>query len=212
VKFAPSVIFDIGGVVLEWNPSKVLADCYPDPAARATAREALLRHDDWQAFDRGELSEAELVSRAHARSGRSVGEFERLLAALWHSLTVKSDTVALLRSLQSRRVPLYCLSNMPAPVYGRLRQIHDFWDVFQGIVISGEVGLAKPSREVFELVLARYNLTASEAIFFDDVPENVAAARSVGIDGVVFRDADQCRGVLAERWGLDRKSEWSEVP
>jgi HAD superfamily hydrolase (TIGR01509 family) len=207
VKVAASVIFDIGGVVLEWNPSKVLAACYPDPAARADVREALLGHDDWQAFDRGRLSEAELVSRAHARSGRSIGEFERLLAALWNSLTVKSDTVALLRSLRSRGVPLYCLSNMPAPVYGRLRQAHDFWEVFQGIVISGEVGLVKPSREVFELVLTRFNLAAAEAIFFDDAPENVAAARSVGIDGIVFRDAEQCRGALAERWGLDRTSE-----
>jgi putative hydrolase of the HAD superfamily len=147
------------------------------------------------------------VTRAHARSGRSVTEFEQLLAALWKSLTVKSDTVALLRSLRSRGVPLYCLSNMPASVYGRLRQMHDFWDVFQGIVISGEVGMVKPSLEVFELVLARHNLTASQAIFFDDMPENVAAARSVGMDAIVFRDADQCRSALDERWGLARESE-----
>jgi putative hydrolase of the HAD superfamily len=201
------VIFDIGGVVLEWNPANVLAGCFPDPAARAQVRDALLRHDDWQAYDRGQLSESELVSRAHARSGRPVAEFEGLLSALWRSLAVKPDTVALLRALKAREVPLYCLSNMPAPVYGRLRQIHDFWDDFQGIVISGEVGLAKPSRAVFELVLERYALKAEAVIFFDDMPENVAAARGLGIDGVLFRDAAQCRAVLAERCGLGQESD-----
>jgi len=198
-----NVIFDIGGVVLEWNPGKVLAACYPEPAAQEALRSVLLRHDDWLAYDRGQVSEAELVARAHERSGRPVQELERVLDALWTSLTVKSDTVALLRALFAQGVPLYCLSNMPAPVYVRLRQMHDFWDLFQGIVISGEVGMTKPSREIYEHLLARHRLPAAQAIFFDDLPENVAAARSVGIDAEVFRDARQCRAVLAGRFDLD---------
>ncbi len=199
-----AVIFDLGGVVLDWNPARVLEAHYPDPAVRATVRDALLRHEDWLEFDRGTLSEGELVSRGHQRCGLAVAEIEQLLLALWDSLRAKPDTVALLRALRSQDVPLYCLSNMPAPVYARLRQAHDFWDVFQGIVISGEVGLLKPSREVFELLLTRFNLDASDAVFFDDIAENVEGARGVGIDGVLFRDAEQCRGVLAERWGRAR--------
>jgi putative hydrolase of the HAD superfamily len=198
---ADTVIFDIGGVVLDWNPGRVLLERYPDAAARAAVHDGLLRHADWQAYDRGELSEPELIVRAQARSGHRPGELEQLLDALWRSLVVKPDTVALLRTLAARGVPLYCLSNMPAPVYRRLRQLHDFWEVFQGIVISGEVGMTKPSREVFELMLTRHGLTAAQAIFFDDLAENVAAARSVGIDAVVFRDAAQCQRVLADRFG-----------
>jgi hypothetical protein len=52
VKVEPSLIFDIGGVVLDWDPGKVLAECYSDPSERTAAWDALLRHDDWQAFDR----------------------------------------------------------------------------------------------------------------------------------------------------------------
>jgi putative hydrolase of the HAD superfamily len=109
------------------------------------------------------------------------------------------ETVALLQELRDHGVPLYCLSDMPVSVFTHVRQRYTFWDAFRGIVVSGEVRMIKPGRDVFEYLLRRYNLTATETAFVDDYPPNVAGAKAVGIEAVLFRNADQCRQDIAAR-------------
>ncbi|MBS0393528.1 MAG: HAD family phosphatase [Proteobacteria bacterium] len=197
----PAVVFDVGGVLLEWRPGEILARSFPDPQRREAVRSALLAHEDWQAYDRGELEQAVLRERACARSGLAPPELDAFLEALWESLAVKAPTVALLHALRARGVRLYCLSNMPAPVYARLRALHRFWDAFDGVVVSGEVGLAKPDPRIYALLLDRYRLAAGEVMFFDDMPLNVEAARRLGIDARLFRDAAECERSIASRLG-----------
>lgn len=186
-----NVIFDLGGVLLEWNPGKILADFYSDPQLQVTLKQSLFMHPDWRALNRGELEERELVERVAARTDRQPAELVALLDSMRESLNTKPETVALLRSLQSRAVPLYCLSDMPVGVYGYLRRRHDFWDAFRGIIISGEVKLMKPEREVFELLLTRHDLKPGETAFIDDLSLNVEGARRCGIHGIQFQDAAQ---------------------
>ena len=100
--------------------------------------------------------------------------------------------MALLKSLAQRQVPLYCLSNMAASTFAYLREQHAFWDAFRGIVISGEIKMAKPEREIFEYLLRRYALSAAETVFVDDHAPNIEAAKELGLHTVWFRDAGQC--------------------
>ena len=69
-------------------------------------------------------------------------------------------------------------------------------DMFDVVVISGEVGMRKPDREIFELVLNRIGLTAAECVFIDDIPRNVTAAAQVGLVGIVHRSFDETAGEL----------------
>jgi putative hydrolase of the HAD superfamily len=112
------------------------------------------------------------------------------------SLVAKPDTVTLMRALHGRGIALYCLSNMPASIYAQLRIRHEFWDVFRGIVISGEVMMVKPEPEVFTHLLERFGLRAQETVFIDDLPANIEAARRIGLHTILFRDAAQCRQEL----------------
>jgi HAD superfamily hydrolase (TIGR01509 family) len=187
-----NVIFDLGGVLLEWNPAKILTDFYADPDLRRLLKESLFGHADWLALDRGTMSEAEVLARAEQRTGRPAAELEALHAAMRESLHVKPDTVALLDSLHARGIPLYCLSNMSAAVYAYLRLRHDFWDRFRGIVISGEIQLLKPEPEIFTHLLERFGLEARETVFIDDMAANVEGARAVGMLGIQFSDAAEC--------------------
>jgi len=191
-----SVIFDLGGVVLEWSPDRILAGYYADPEVRAVIKTAMFRHPDWLEWDRGTLNEAEMLVRVADRTGRSAQELEGLLAAVHQSLHAKADTVALLRRLAERGVPLYCLSNMSSATFQYLRQRHSFWDLFRGVVISGEVRMMKPEREIFEYLLDRYGLSAAESIFVDDVAANVEGAQAAGLRAVWFRSAAQCENEL----------------
>jgi HAD superfamily hydrolase (TIGR01509 family) len=191
-----NVVFDLGGVLLEWNPARILEDFYADANLRRLLKESLFGHPDWLELDRGTLSEAQVLARAEQRTGRPAAELAALHEAMRQSLHAKTDTVALLDALHARGIPLYCLSNMSAAVYAHLRLRHDFWDRFRGIVISGEIQLLKPEPEIFTHLLERFGLTAHETVFIDDVPANVEGARAVGMHAIQFRDAADCAARL----------------
>jgi putative hydrolase of the HAD superfamily len=199
-----NVIFDIGGVVVEWSPDRILETYYQDhPHMRAVMKTALFLHPDWLQLDRGTLSEAEVLLRLQDRTQRPPEELEGLLAAVRASLHTKSDTVALLARLHEQGVPLYCLSNMSSAIYQYLRQRHSFWNVFRGILISGDIKLMKPEREIFEYLLQRFDLRAADCVFIDDNMPNIDAASSLGIQAVWFESAGQCEIELKELLARD---------
>jgi putative hydrolase of the HAD superfamily len=191
-----NVIFDLGGVVFDWNPDHIVARVQPVPELQAPLKQALFGHADWRLFDRGTLTEPELIERLQLRLGATRREVEAILDAVRNSLVEKPETIKLMRALQQQGTPLYCLSNMPASVYTHLRQRHNFWDAFSGIVISGEVQMMKPEPEVFVHLLSTFNLRAQECVFIDDLPANIESARRVGLQAIWFKDAAQCRREL----------------
>ncbi len=196
-----NVIFDLGGVVFDWNPDHIVSRVQPVPELRAALKAALFGHADWRLFDRGTLTEPELIERLQLRLGATRQEVEAILDAVRNSLVEKPETIKLMRALQEQGTPLYCLSNMPASIYTHLRQRHHFWDAFSGIVISGEVQMMKPEPEVFVHLLATFNLRAEESVFIDDLPANIESARQVGLHAIWFKDAAQCRRELDQILG-----------
>ena len=191
-----SVVFDMGGVVLDWDPGAILAGYYPDPALRAQLKVAAFDHADWRALDRGTLDEKALVLRLAERTGRPVPELAGLLVASRESLTPKPATLDLIERLHTRGVPLYVLSNMSGDTYEHLRQQHVWWRLFRGVVISGLIRMAKPDREIFEHLLKEHGLVARHTIFIDDNRPNLEAAAELGIRTIWFRDAAQCEQEL----------------
>lgn len=165
---------------------------------------ALFRHPDWQAFDRGEISEQALAENLVARTRRRPEEIARLLSGIRCSLTAKPDTVAVLDELRARGVPLYCLSNMPDPMFQYVRERYPFFQAFRGIVISAHVKLAKPQREIYEHLLDRFGLDAAQTAFIDDRAQNVGAARAVGLHAIRFIDAQNCKRAIADLLKADR--------
>jgi len=191
-----NVIFDLGGVLLDWNPTRILERFYSDLPSRDALMQTLFRHSDWRAFNRGSLTESELLNNVRARTDRDLPELSGLLDAVRESLLPKDETVVLLKELHARGIPLYCLSDMPTPVFSYVRRRYDFWDAFRGIIVSGDVKMMKPEREVFEHLLSRFALHADETVFVDDHPANIDGAKIVGLHTVLFTDAAQCQREL----------------
>jgi len=188
-------------VVFDWNPDHIVSRVQPVPELRASLKEALFGHADWRLFDRGTLTELELIERLQMRLGATRDEVQAILDAVRNSLVEKPQTLQLIRALEGQGTPLYCLSNMPASVYKHLRQRHNFWDVFSGIVISGEVQMMKPEPEVFLHLLATFNLRPEESVFIDDLQANIESAKQVGLHTIWFKDAVQCRRELDQILG-----------
>ena len=153
-------------------------------------RDWVLQHDAGRPF-------AETVAELSARHP------ER--AALIHAFQERwpetvsgaiEGSVVLLDALQRRGIPLYALSNFSAETFPYARERFAFLAWFDGIVISGDLGVTKPDARIYRSLLERYDITPSNALFIDDVAANVEAAREVGMQGLHFAGADSLREEL----------------
>jgi putative hydrolase of the HAD superfamily len=191
-----NLIFDLGGVVVRWDPDAIIAGVFDDEKTRATVREGVFAHPDWLELDRGTLDREDAIRRAAGRTGMPQAEMRRLLLAVPPSLTPFPDTVDLLYRLKARGYPLYCLSNMHFASIEHLEREQRFFEVFKGKVISCRLKLCKPEPEIYRHALQAHGLKPQDTVFIDDVEVNIAAAAAIGIRTIQFRDAAQCEREL----------------
>lgn len=195
------VIFDLGGVVLRWNPDGIISDFSSDEGVRSAVKRDVFQHPDWLDMDRGVLPELAAVQRFHDRTGLSIAQVSALMQAVKDYLQPIPETIELLEDLAACGIRLYCLSNMPATTADYLRARHSFWRVFQGVVISGEINLMKPEPAIFAHIAERFSLIPERTAFIDDLLPNIESARRLGFKAVQFKDAAQCRADLSALLG-----------
>lgn len=191
-----NLIFDLGGVVVRWDPDAIVAGVFPDAGMRARVKAGVFAHPDWIELDRGTLEREAAITRASQRTGVAARELRRLLEAVPPSLVPIPETIDLLHRLKARGYPLYCLSNMHFASIEHLERSHTFWEVFSGAAISCRLKLCKPEPAIYEHVLSAHSLRRQDTVFIDDVEVNVAAAAALGIRTIRFVDAGQCEREL----------------
>ncbi len=191
-----NLIFDLGGVVVRWDPAAIIASVFQDQKLRARVREGIFEHADWLELDRGTLGREDAIRRAAQRVGMAEGEIRRLLLAVPPSLVPIPATIDLLYRLKAQGHPLYCLSNMHVASIEHLEREQKFFEVFTGRVISCRLNLCKPEAAIYRHALETYGLRAEDTVFIDDVEVNIEAAAKVGLHTIQFRDAAQCEREL----------------
>ena len=196
------VIFDIGGVLLRWDPRHLYRKLFPgderameDFLTNVCTVEWNERQDAGRTFAE---AHAELLPRHRDKShlieafGR---RFDEMIAG------PVEGTVAILADLKRAGVPRYALTNWSAETFPPARERFDFLSWFDGVVVSGVEGVIKPDPRIFNILLDRYHIPPDEAVFIDDNPGNAAAADSLGIHGIHFRSPELLRREL-ETLGL----------
>jgi putative hydrolase of the HAD superfamily len=192
-----NVVFDFGGVLVNWRPQEIIDSFYAEPHMRDALRTHAFQHDDWLDMDRGLLDEATVVRRCAQRLARPESELEALFRHVRAALTPIEPTVALLRELRQRSgLKLYGLSNMSEAIFAYLDQRHDFFGLFDGIVVSAAVKLVKPDPAIYEHLRERFALDFTESVFIDDLARNVESARQAGLPAIQFVTTDQVRREL----------------
>jgi putative hydrolase of the HAD superfamily len=182
-----NVIFDVGQVLLEWNPPAVIARLHPDPATQAIIRREMFEHADWHEFDRGGLSYEDAIPHFAKATGLSLDDARELIHATRESLAPIPGSVRLVDDLARAGVNLYLLSNMPASTYDYLSKKHAFFSRFKYLVISGQI---------YKHLVEKTGIVPAESVFIDDIEKNILAARACGLNAIQFRDADSCRAEL----------------
>jgi putative hydrolase of the HAD superfamily len=191
-----NLIFDLGGVVVRWDPAAIIASVFDDEKLQAKVRDGVFAHSDWLALDRGTLDREDAIRRAAQRIGLAQAEIRRLLLAVPPSLVPIPETIGLLYRLKAQGYPLYCLSNMHVASIEHLEREHEFFEVFTGKVISCRLKLCKPEPAIYHQALKLNGLEAKDTVFIDDVDVNIAAAAAVGLHTIQFKSAAQCEHEL----------------
>jgi 2-haloacid dehalogenase len=193
-----TVVFDLGGVLIDWNPRYLYRKLFADEAAM----EAFLTNvctPTWNIQqDAGRtFSEAcALLAKSHPHHRPLIEawgtRFDEMMAG------PIEGTVEILSELRARGTPLYALSNWSAETFPFAQRRFEFLSWFDGIVISGQINLIKPDPRIYQHLLETHALTAESTVFIDDAPHNVAGATAVGIHGLHFTDPARLRRDLVE--------------
>jgi 2-haloacid dehalogenase len=194
---ARAVVFDLGGVLIDWDPRYLFRSMFDDEArmeeflATVTTKEWNLAQDAGRPW-----SEAveELAARYPEWRAEITAYWQRWPETLGDAI---APTVDLLAELRAAGVALYALSNWSAETFPVAESRYPFLAWFNGIVVSGFERLVKPDPRIFRVLLDRYGLRPDETIFVDDQPANVEAARGVGMQALQFVDAATLRTDLA---------------
>ena len=191
-----NVVFDLGGVVVRWQPEQLIAENFDDPELRLRVRREIIGHSDWLDLDRGVLERQTAAERGAQRTGLPVQAVADFLDRVPHFLRPQPATVALMRRVRAQGHRLYCLSNMQQASITHLEAAHDYWHVFDGCVISSRIKLIKPDPAIYAHLLETFALRGEDTVFIDDTAANLPPARAFGIHTIRFDDAAQCEREL----------------
>jgi 2-haloacid dehalogenase len=199
VSHSPSiVVFDIGNVLIHWDPRRLYRDLFDHPA-KVDWFLAHVCHSAWNLdLDRGRL-----WSEAVAERIASFPEYEAEIRAYderWDDMVAGAieGSVALLEKLRAAGVPLYAITNFSRVKFDLAAKRFPFLSEFRGVIVSSDEGLVKPDPAIFELFLKRFGLTAHDCLFIDDSAANVESAGRLGLATHHFRDPEALAAALRE--------------
>jgi 2-haloacid dehalogenase len=188
-----AVVFDIGGVLLDWNPRHLYRKLFNDEQAMDRFLDEICTLEWHDAHDRGmpaERSCAELAAR-HPEYAELIWAWSRRSEEMIAGPIEAS--VAILGALKDAGVRCYALTNMEAETYPLRCARYGFLNWFDGTVVSAYEGTAKPDLEIFRRLLGRYALRPEATMMVDDSARNVESARRVGMQAVRFTTAEALR-------------------
>jgi 2-haloacid dehalogenase len=191
------VIFDLGGVLIDWDPRRLYRKLFAGDEAAVEQFLATVCTHEWnrcqdagRSFDEG----ARLLKAQHPDKAELIdaygARFDEMMAG------PIAGAVEILAELRERGTPLYGLTNFSAETYPHAVARFGFLGWFRGILVSGEVGTIKPDPRIYELLLERFAIDPHRAVYIDDVAANAEAARPFGIHGIHFSTPDALREEL----------------
>jgi 2-haloacid dehalogenase len=185
-----NVVFDFGGVLVDWNPRHLYKNHFKDPAEmehflkNICTEEWNIEQDRGRSLTDATLELQEKFPKHSASIALFYGQWEVMLQG------EIPGTVALLHQLK-KKYRLYGLTNWSAETIDIAYRRFAFFQEFEGIVVSGTEKLIKPDKRIYQLLMDRYSIQPEESVFIDDNLNNVTAARELGFTAVHFLNAEQ---------------------
>ena len=185
-----NIIFDYGGVLLDWNPHYLYDPYFGDQDKAEWFLQNICTYE-WNAqHDNGKpIAEgtAELIAQYPEWEKEIRLYYDEFMKMMGGQIPGMEE---LIKDLKSKGYRIFGLSNWSVETFALVRPVYPVLDLMEDMVISGVEKVMKPDHRIFELALKRFGIKASETVFIDDNPRNVQAACEVGIQGVLFQSKD----------------------
>jgi len=191
-----TIIFDLGGVLIDWNPQHLFRKIFPDQEEMDFFLRAVCS-PEWNAqLDRGypfKVAIAELTAEHPEYTDQINAYFDR-----WDEMIPGSfpETVKILKEIKDAGYPLVGLSNWSGETLPRVAHQFEFLNWFDPLVLSGEVEMVKPDPDIYLYLLKEINREPGECIFIDDSEVNIQTAEKLGFEGIHFSSPQQLRDRL----------------
>ena len=188
-----TIIFDLGGVLIDWNPEYVYLEIFNGDQKKVDWFLNTICTSDWNV----EQDAGRTFHEATEFLINKYPEYEewiRIYYDRWEDMLGGPipETVILLNKLKKANAHrLYALTNWSEEAFPVARQRYDFLNHFEGIVVSGEEKTRKPYPKIYEIILERYQIEPQKSIFIDDNFDNVMAAQKIGINSIQFKSTKQ---------------------
>lgn len=194
-----NIIFDMGNVLLTYDPEVCLKKIVEKEEDRVLIRRELFEGPEWVQGDLGHITDEERFNGVSKRVPERLHEELRRCTVEWDMCMYPVPQAREFCSyLKKRGFGIYVLSNASSSFYNYFPRFAPF-DYFDGIVVSCDVHIIKPDIRIYQHLLKKYNLRADESFFIDDVEANIEGARKAGIDGAVFK---------GDFWGIGESMGW----
>ena len=198
-----AIIFDLGGVLVDWNPKYLYKKIFKDEVEMQQFLDTICTND-WNEEQDGGCTLKDgtdlLVNKFPEHEVNIRAYYGRWVEMLNGPI---EGTVEIFKQLKkSGKYKIYALTNWSAETFPIAQQKYDFLNWFDGIVVSGTEKMRKPDPAFFQILLDRYNLKVDDVLFIDDNLRNVNAAREMGVDSIQFISSEELRVALVDRTEL----------
>ncbi|MDR3624310.1 MAG: HAD family phosphatase [Chlamydiales bacterium] len=191
-----NIVFDLGGVLLEWAPQKFLSQVFENSDSVPDELVHIFNSSYWTDYDAGKISREDLLNHLSLHYDRD--QLILFINQLPQLLRPVAEMERILDDLKSKGYKIYSLSNTPQEIFYELNEIYDLFKKFDGKVASFQIKSSKPSPLIYQTLLSLYHLKPEECLFIDDRAENVLGAQDCGIKGILYLNPKQLKNTLKE--------------
>jgi 2-haloacid dehalogenase len=189
-----NIIFDLGGVLIDWNPKYMYNKIFSDTDQCNWFLDNICTNDWNEQQDGGRLiqdANKELIEKYPEHKENIEAYYIRWEEMLNGPI---EGTVSIFKELKdNKKFNIYALTNWSAETFPRALELYEFLHWFDGRLVSGEEKTRKPFKEIYDLILNRFNLIPNETVFIDDNLRNIKAAEELGIKSIHFLNPDQLK-------------------
>lgn len=193
-----NIIFDIGNVLLSWKPADFFEKSGYDKETTRMILNDVFKSPEWLSLDNGDISTRDAIEQIASKSSFKKDFIATLFNLRNQIIFPLTEMTELLPELKKRGFKLYYLSNFPMEFFEEVKREYEFFNYFDGGIISAEVRHSKPDLKIYRILLDKYKLRAEECFYIDDMDINVKAALSAGIKGYCYNGTDGFHEKLTE--------------
>ena len=185
-----NVVLDIGNVLVSFYPDIYISQFITKKGEIDYYEQICFKSAEWKCGDLGTKSRGEIIDAICEKYPDDAEKVREIMANCDDMLRVSKKNTDLIKRLKAAGIGVYYLSNTNDHAFEFMTSTYEVFSYMDGGIASYRDGFIKPSADIFELFLSRYGKTAEECVFVDDMPQNVAGARAVGLHGIVLKNID----------------------